>query len=79
MLLVQQAVPQEPARRGHRGGGGQREVGVPPLPRLLRRGLHHLLQLRALPQGGEWAGGQGCRGEVGMAGSQEPCMMRHLF
>ena len=52
--LLQQAVPEEPARRGHPAGGGQRQVGVPPLPRLLRGGLHHLLQLRALPQGGEW-------------------------
>ena len=29
-------------------------MGVPALPRLLRRRLHQLLQLRALPQGGEW-------------------------
>ncbi len=34
-------------------GGGQRLLGVPPLPRLLRGGLHRVLQLRPLPQGGE--------------------------
>lgn len=34
-------------------GGGQRLLGVPALPRLLRRGLHCVLQLRPLPQGGE--------------------------
>ena len=34
-------------------GGGQRLLGVPALPRLLRRGLHRVLQLRPLPQGGE--------------------------
>ena len=39
-------------------------MGVPALPRLLRRGLHRVLQLRALPQGGErrWltSGGRMC-------------------
>lgn len=45
-------------RASHRptttAGGGQRLLGVPPLPRLLWRRLHRVLQLRALPQGGEW-------------------------
>ncbi len=46
-------------------------MGVPSLPRLLRGWLHHLLQLRAVPQGGErevarvagrplWAEGASC-------------------
>jgi hypothetical protein len=46
-------------------------VGVPPLPRLLRGGLHHLLQLRALPQGGEWLRA-GCATTV-----SEACCMRN--
>lgn len=48
---VQQAVLEKPPRRGHPASRGQRQVGVPPLPRLLRRGLRQLLQLRAVPQG----------------------------
>lgn len=51
--VLQQAVPEEPAWRGHSAGRGQRLLGVPTLPWLLRHRLRHLLQLRPLPQGGE--------------------------
>lgn len=45
-------LPAQPARRGCGGGGGVRLLGVPLLPRQLRQGLRHVLQLRAVPKKG---------------------------
>ena len=44
-------VPAEQARRGHRRGGGERDLALPSMPRVVRRRVRDLLQLRALPQG----------------------------
>lgn len=55
-------LPAQPSRRGRRPGGGQRLLGVPLLPGQLRRGLHHLLQLRPVQEAGALGSGGRARG-----------------